>query len=306
MSIGVYTKTAGDLIREALRDSNIVGAEMPIGTTEFSHAESKLNDLLAHWQAQGIHLWSHTEAIMPMNPNQTKYVVGTDHIFTDYQFTTVTTAASLGATALVVGSTSGMTNGDHIGVQLSDGTRQWTTLTIVDGTHLTLGAALTASVAVDAEVYTYTTGIDVPVRVLDSRFGYFKTDFEIPMRQQSRKEYFDQPNKLAQGAANLWYYDRQLSNSALYVWPVAYICTNVMRFTFIKPQYIPEDQSEDVLIPAEWYLPLKWSLASDIALSNGVDANRQQMIDAKSQQSLQEALNNDVEIEAWSIQPDNR
>ena len=155
-------------------------------------------------------------------------------------------------------------------------------------------------------MYTYTTGIDVPVRVLDSRFGYFKTDFEIPMRQQSRKEYFDQPNKLAQGAANLWYYDRQLSNSALYVWPVAYICTNVMRFTFIKPQYIPEDQSEDVLIPAEWYLPLKWSLASDIALSNGVDANRQQMIDAKSQQYLQEALNNDVEIEAWSIQPDNR
>lgn len=308
MSTGGYLKTAGDLIREALRDATITGSEMPIDESDFSIGTVTLNDTLAHWQAQGIHLWSHTEAILPLNPNQASYDIGKTgtHCFTNYVYTTVKTAATAGATSLDVTSTTGMTNGDFIGIELSTGSRQWTTLTVVDGDTVTLGAALTASVAVGAEVYTYTDKIDQPVRVLDARYAYNATDYEIPMRQQSRKEYYDQPNKTVQGASNLWYYDRQLDVGKLLIWPLANICKNVIRFTFIKPQYVTEDQIEDILIPAEWFLPLKWAVAADLGLTNAIDPQRQQMIEQKAAMYLQNALDNDVEVEAWSIQPDNR
>jgi len=308
MSTGIYLKTAGDLVREALRDATITGAEMPVENVDFARGTTALNDLLAHWQAQGIHLWSHTEAVLPLNPSQASYDIGLSgtHCFTNYVFTTVRTAAILGATTLEVTSTTGMTNGDFIGVELSNGTRQWTTLTIVDSDTVTLGAALTASSTAGAEVYTYTAKIDQPVRVLDARYAYNQTDYEIPMRQQSRKEYYDQPNKTVQGASNLWYYDRQLTTGKLLIWPLANICKNVIRFTFIRPQYVTEDQIEDILIPSEWYLPLKWAVAADLAVGNGVDLQRQQLIEQKAALSLQNALDNDVEVEAWSIQPDNR
>ena len=308
MSTGTYLKTAGDLIRDALRDASITGAEMPIEGRDIQRGTSALNDILAHWQAQGIHLWSHTEATLPLNPNQASYDIGKSgtHCFIDYDFTTVKTAAIAGATSLDVVSTSGMTTGDFIGIELSTGYRQWTTLTVVDSDTVTLGAALTASVVVGAEVYAYTDKIDQPVRVLDARYSNSATDYEIPMRQQSRKEYYDQPNKTANGAANLWYYDRQLTTGKLLLWPLASSCENVLRFTFIKPQYVTEDQTENILIPAEWYLPLKWTVAADLGVTYAIDPTRQQMIEQKAAIYLQSALDNDVEIEAWSIQPDNR
>lgn len=308
MSTGVYAKTAGDLIRDALRDASISGGEMPIESIDFQRGTTACNDILAHWQAQGIHLWAHTEAVLPMNPYQASYDIGKTgtHCFTSYVFTTAKTIALSGATTLDVATTSGMTTGDFIGVELSTGYRQWTTLTVVDSDTVTLGAALTANVAVGAEVYTYTDKIDQPVRVLDARYGHYYTDYEIPIRQQSRKEYYDQPNKTASGMSSLWYYDRQLETGKLLLWPIPENCRNVIRFTFIKPQYVTEDQTEDFLIPQEWYLPLKWAVAADLAMTYAVDANRQQMIELKAATYLKNALDNDVEIEAWSVQPDNR
>lgn len=308
MSTGTYAKTATQLISDALRDASIVGADIPIEAADFARALNATNDILTHWQAQGIHLWSHTEALLPLNPNQASFDLGKSgtHCFTDYVYTTVKTAAAISATILDVVSTTGMTNGDFIGIELSTGNRHWTTLTIVDSDTVTLAVGLAASAAVGAEIYTYTTKIDEPIRVLDARYGYFNTDYEIPIRQQSRKEYYDQPNKTANGATSLWYYDRQLSVGRLLIWPLANSCKNLIRFTFIKPQYIPENQIENLLIPSEWYLPLKWAVAADLGLTYKIDPNMQQMIELKAATYLKSALDYDVENEAWSIQPDNR
>lgn len=308
MSTGTYNKTATKLINDALRDASIVGADTPIDVTDFNRGTSVLNDVLAHWQSQGIHLWSHTEALLPLNPNQASYDIGKSgtHCFTDYVFTTVRTVAVISATTLDVVSTAGMTTGDYIGIELSTGVRHWTTLTIVDSDTVTLTVGLAASAAVGAEVYTYNTKIDQPIRVLDARYAYFNSDYEIPIRQQSKKEYYDQPNKTANGATSLWYYDRQLSVGKLLIWPLANSCKNLIRFTFIKPQYIPEDQIENILIPSEWYLPLKWAVAADLGLTYKIDPNMQQLMELKAATYLKSALDYDVENEAWSIQPDNR
>lgn len=305
MSTGVYAKTAGDLIRDALRAATISGIALPVEPDDFKQGETALNDILLNFQTKKVHIWSQTEAILPLNPNQQKYVFGADHAFTDYAYTTAL-AASAGATTLNVLSTAGMTNGDHIGIELSDFTRQWTTLTIVDSDTVTLSAPLTAAVNDLASVYAYTTGIDQPIRIESVRYAATQTANEIATSNVARDTYFNQSVKDAVSSTNMWYFSRQLDAGELYIWPVADNCMNVLRFTYLKPQYIPEDQSENILIPPEWYIALKFKLAADLALVYNVDANKQMMLEQKAAIYLQDAMESDDDNTSFQFYPGNR
>ena len=305
MSTGVYAKTAGDLIRDALRAATISGIAFPVETDDFDQGETALNDILLNLQTKKVHIWSLTEALIPLNPDQQKYVFGTDHAFTDYVYTTAS-AALVGATTLDVVSTVGMTNGDNIGVELSDGTRQWTTLTIVDGDTVTLGDALTAAVDDLAGVYAYTTGIDQPVRIESIRQADTYTANEVTASGVARDTYFNQSVKDATSSTNMWYFSRQLAAGELYIWPVADSCQRILRITFIKPQYIPEDQSENILIPPEWYIALKFKLAADLALTYGVDVNKQMILEQKAAIYLQDAMDSDDDNTSFQFFPGNR
>lgn len=302
MSTGVYAKTAGDLIRDALRAASISGISLPVQPEDFAQGESALNDILMSLQTEQIHVWAQTEALIPLNPDQTKYVFGTDHAFTNYVYTTASAAIAT-ATALTVVSTAGMTTGDFIGVELADGARQWTTLTVTGATTLTLASALTGDVDDLASVYTYTTATDQPVRIDSVRYADTYTSDEISTSMVARDEYFNQPSKTTSGAVNTWYFQRNLDFGHLYVWPIADNCKRLLRITFIKPQYIPEDQSEDVLIPPEWYVALKFKLAADLAMSYGVDANRQMMLEQKAAIYLQKAISSDDDGASFQFTP---
>ena len=302
MSTGVYAKTAGDLIRDALRAATISGISLPVQSEDFAQGESALNDILMSLQTEQIHVWAQTEALIPLNPDQTKYVFGTDHVFTNYVYTTADAAIAT-ATSLTVVSTTGMTTGDFIGVELADGTRQWTTLTVTGATTLTLAAALTGDIDDLSSIYTYTTATDQPVRIDSVRYADTYTSDEISTSMVARDEYFNQPSKTTSGAVNTWYFQRNLDFGHLYVWPIADNCKRLLRITFIKPQYIPEDQSEDVLIPPEWYVALKFKLAADLAMSYGVDPNRQMMLEQKAAIYLQKAISSDDDGASFQFTP---
>ena len=302
MSTGVYAKTAGDLIRDALRAATISGISLPVQSEDFAQGESALNDILMSLQTEQIHVWAQTEALIPLNPDQTKYVFGTDHVFTNYVYTTADAAIAT-ATALTVVSTAGMTTGDFIGVELAAGTRQWTTLTVTGATTLTRAAALTGDIDDLSSVYTYTTATDQPVRIDSVRYADTYTSDEISTSMVARDEYFNQPSKTTSGAVNTWYFQRNLDFGHLYVWPIADNCKRLLRITFIKPQYIPEDQSEDVLIPPEWYVALKFKLAADLAMSYGVDPNRQMMLEQKAAIYLQKAISSDDDGASFQFTP---
>ena len=302
MSTGVYAKTAGDLIRDALRAATISGISLPVQSEDFAQGQSALNDLLMSLQTEQIHIWAQTEALIPLSPDQTKYVFGTDHAFTNYVYTTASAAIAT-ATSLTVVSTAGMTTGDFVGVELADGTRQWTTLTVVNSTTLTLTAALTGAVDDLASVYTYTTAIDQPVRIDSVRYADTYTSDEISTSLASRDEYFNQPNKTTSGSVNTWHFQRNLDFGHLYIWPIADNCKRLLRITFIKPQYVPEDQSEDILIPPEWFVALKFKLAADLASSYGVDINRQMMLEQKAAIYLQKAISSDDDGASFQFTP---
>lgn len=301
MSTTIYLKTAGDLIRDALRDSNIVGAEMPIEVIDFEKGVTALNDVLMLWQSTGINIWRETEAILPLNPGQAKYVFGVDHCFTDGVYTTADSFLS-GATTFTVSSTAGMSPGQAIGFELASGERWWDVIDTVDD-GVTVSTVNGAPSAGGGDVYAYTDMIDQPVRILDARAANGYLLDEVPIEQISRKEYYDQPSKLSRGIASSWYFSRQLNFGELLLWPVAPNCRHVVRFSFVKPMTIPTDQSNNIQIPPEWFVALKWAVALQLAVGYAIDPQRIATIAALAEKHKEEALSIDVEMDSFSIQP---
>lgn len=306
MSTGVYTKTFGDICRDALRDAGIVAAQLPISNTHFQLAQSKGNDVLAAWQGLNIHLWAETEALLPLNPGQSEYTlgVGGDHCFTDYTYTTAT-AAVAAAAVVIPCATTGMSATNFIGIALEDGTRHWTTIVSVSvGVSVTITAALPSAAASGAGIYVYSTKIDRPVRVLNGRGATTHTGDEKDLIKETRESYFKIVNKLDRSSSiNSWYYSPQLNTGKLYVWQTPENCNQILRFTFVKPQYVNQDQTETVLIPAEWLLAFKWAVAYELGVTYGIDPNRLISIAQKAESSLSLALSNDEEYDSFNFHP---
>lgn len=306
MSTTIYTKTAGDLVRESLLDASITGAETPVEVFHFEMAMTALNSELTYLQTTGVNLWRETEAFLPLNPGQAKYVlgVGGDHCFTDGVYT-MASAFDATDTSFTVTSTAGMVAGMNIGFELADGTRWWDEIdTVADSTTVTTVNG--ASGAGSGTVYAYTSLIDQPVRILDARAADRYDWDEITAEQISRQEYYRQPSKLSTGITNSWYYSRQLSVGHLMVWPVASNCRQVLRFSFVKPMTIPTDQAEQVQIPQEWYLALRWAVAASLAVTNQIDPQRIALCMANAERYKADALSIDNEMDSFSIQPEYR
>jgi len=298
-------KTAGDLIREALRAATISGTESPVSSRDFVMGQDHLNDILRNLQSDQIHMWSETEATIPMNRGQRSYTFGADRAFTDYQYKTVEAAALAGATTINIGDNTNVNVNDTVGIALSTGVRQWVVVDALNGADsIDLASALDENVSEGANVYAYTSQIDPPVRILSVRYCDGENLSEIQTWQITRDEYFNQTDKSDTGCTNQWYFSRQLNAGVLYVWPTADNINRQLKITFIKPQEIPADQADFIAIPPEWYLGLKFQLAADLAITYAVDPNKIAVLQQKASDYMQKARDADQEFSSFSIAPE--
>lgn len=295
-------KTAGDVIREALRKATITGASMPVEASDFAEGWSSLNNVLMALQAEQIHLWSETEAILPLNPGQVSYTFPGDHCFTDYVLTSVVGNYLANDTSFTLASVIGIAVDDHIGIELADGTRWWTTVNFVAGQLGTMDVA-PSEISDGASVYVYRTAIEIPVRILSARYSDRPDWDEIQTNKLSRDTYYNMPSKNDRGAVNSWYFSRQIGSSILNVWPTAQSCRNVLRFTFIRPQTIPQDQSNRVEVPEEWFLALVYKVAAELGLTYSIDAQKQAMLEAKAEALIATAKGSDNEFSTMTYYP---
>ena len=197
------------------------------------------------------------------------------------------------------------TAGDRIGIELDDGTRQWTDiLDVLSSTSVETREGLTSAAASGKTVYSYETQIDRPIRLMNAQFASTLTASETPITQWSRDEYFEQPDKSSSGTIVNWYYSPQLTLGDLFVWQVASNVRQVMRFDYVRPLIVPTAQSDVLDIPSEWEMPLKWAIAAEVGPGYGLKVDRQAVLEAKAGATLDQALGHDVERDSMSIQPD--
>jgi len=299
----ILTVTAEDIISGALLKAGIIprGVDIPAGDHEFTL--NTLNYMLKALQSDGYHLWTKTEGVVFLTTGTNKFDLGVDgdNSTTSFINVTATSAISSAATAIPVVST-GMAVGDYIGIELDDLTRQWTTILTVDSAaQVTVNDALTDDVASGNTIFTYTTKLDRPVRIIDGRSRRVGSNTELNMINISRQEYFEQSDKTTKSAVTNFYYSPQLSTGELYVWPTSDNVKQYLEVTFIRPIDIVVNNGDSVDIPSEWVQPLIDMLAAKILPSFKIDPQRQQILDIQALESKDQALGFDHEFASMTL-----
>lgn len=313
-----FNVTRDELIRASLRVLGQLDFRSDPSLPEYTTASQALNILVKSWQNREIGLWLNSEATLHLDTSSLSYSLsssGAHCAYTSYR-TEVATAASSGASSIVVDSDDNITNGDFIGVELDDGTLQWTTVNGVPSNDtVTLTASLTDDVSVDATVYNYTTKIDRPLGLIEIR-SHSKAGNDTPMRIVSRNDYMVLSDKDTAGTPTLAYYDPQLSASKLYLWPVADSIETRIKMTVKRPIEDFDAAANNAEFPVEWLRALKYNLAYELAPEYMLMYHRnprefprithQQLaiIADQAQQSLYEAEQFDTTDASYTMAPD--
>jgi len=260
-----------ELIKDALIDIGAVAQEDTISPSINAHAARLLNMMLKAWQADGLHLWKIRPFTILTEKGKSVYSLSStgDQASLSMNDTTVATAGVASDTSLDVGTTTGMTAGDIICVELDDDTLHKDTIaSVTDSDTVVLTTGLASASAVGNRVYWYTTKINRPLSV-ENVTVTDGSDYSRPVRIISRQEYRSLTNKLASGNIVQVYFDPQLTSSKLYVYNVPDTVDKVIDLVGYFPIEDMDSAANDFDIPQEWQLAVKTNLAVLLAPSYG-------------------------------------
>lgn len=159
-----------------------------------------------------------------------------------------------------------------------------------------------ASVTLVASQATYalaTLFTKKPLRVLSVRRRLTSGTLDTPLRELSRQEFDDLPNKTSEGIPTAFHYNPQLATGTLSIWPVPSTATaaaQTLRVTYARPIEDFDESNNDPDLPQEWLLALSYGLAEQLALKYGVNPALRSEIAAR-------AAMYKAQIDAWDTEP---
>jgi len=175
--------------------------------------------------------------------------------------------------------------GDNVGIELDDGTVQWTFMAGTLSTTISLVTALTGAATTDNHVYVYDKEIQRPVDVIEAR--RHKADGkDVPLIIMSRDKYERLSDKTTGGTINSVYYDPQRNSGVLKTWPA---CGDVQDYILMTVRYPLEDMlasTDDFDFPPEWLEALSWNLATRIAPKYGKQLSADFLIRAQMMKEM--------------------
>lgn len=288
-----YSTTATEIVTDALFKIGAAQEGEEVPSEQMSGGMRQLNRLIKHIASMnGRHLWRRQEVYVFLNSSQARYLLGsaaTDAEWCDVEdfvATKLNGAAVSGATTLTVDSTTDMAASDRIGLELSDGTREWSTITSVDSaTQLTV-PAIGGAADDDATVYTYTTRPQRPLRVLHARRRLGATGEDVPIDVEAQELYRDQPLKTTNGTPVMVTYKPTLTSGRLEVWQPPTDIDMILGLTVERPFEDFDAGANNPDLPQEWYDPLVWLLADRLEPEYRLlDQIRLQLLTAKAQEA---------------------
>lgn len=291
-----YSITRANIIEGALRKIGVYDSQESISGADTSSAAMALNLMVKEWVARGVDIWLRDEVTLFLQPDTQSYSLGTAHMTSSFNETTLSSAASASATALSVVSSSGMTAADFIGIKLTDNTIHWDTIASVDSTtDVTITTGLASAAASGKKVYAYTTKAGRPQKIVYA-FRRDKNNIDTEVSIIGEAEYRRQSNKGSDGPPVEIWYQPTLTTGTLYVWPVDG-GANWDKLV-LSAQYLPDDfdaASDNPEFPIEWGNVLTWNLAAELASEHGVPEREQARLWRVAEFKLNELLAYDVE-----------
>lgn len=303
-----FTRTRDQIIDGAIRIlGHNRGGKIGLDQQRIEASEA-LNMLFKSWQAEGIGLWVNTESAVFLSPNEEYYSLGSsgDHASAVWVKTELSADAASGAAAISVDSIEGISDEDNVGIVLSDGTIQWTTVNgTPSGSTITLTAVLTGAASEDGHVYTYTTRLARPIEIIEARVRR-SDDTEIVLIAISRDEYMALTSKDTTGTVVQYYYDPQLDLGRLYVWPVATDLKEYIKLTARVPFDDFDAATDNAEMPVELLRALKWNLAADLSLEYETELEKVHVIRAEARKIKEQIMLDDKEYTSVFFTLDDR
>ncbi len=262
------------IIKRAMQLVNLININQTARGADHAYAVDIFQSMIKLWQAEGIQLWNRKQATLFTAYQDEQYSISNtgDHCANTYVNTTLSAAEAALQTVISVTSSTGMTAGDYVGIELDSKARQWTTIVSVDSaTQITITTALTGAAASGNTVIAYTNKIaDRPLRILDMRnVDLNNNKNSISMEMIGYDQYFNIPVKTSDGRSINFYYDKMLDAGVLYVFPRPDDVDVLLEFTYHEAIEDVDSATNSMDFPTEWTLPLIYGLATELCVAFG-------------------------------------
>jgi len=268
-----FSVSRDDIITEALELVGALAEGQSPSSDQITSMSRTLNMLVKAWQGEGLNLFALERIYVFLEKNKKEYLLGstsTDHASTEYNRTVTTQAQVTTNSTVEVDDATGMSISDNIGIKLSDGNMQWSTIINVSSLSITLADPLTGNTTLGDTIYHYTSKSNRPMKIKNVVVSDGVSENDIPIWITSRQEYIELPQKSSPGTVNQVYYDPQITLGVLNVWPTT---STVDKYLTLWVQRTLEDfdsSSDAADFPQEWYLPLSFNLAAVSCTKYGV------------------------------------
>lgn len=286
-----FTVVRDDIIREAMLDIGAIGeAEVPTAQ-EVTDCARKLNMLVKQWMSSqdmspGLKMWERQRGDLFLVSNRGQYQLGptgdncaasvtNGGVGQTYGQTTLTTTVAAATTVLPVAAVTQLNLGDFIGIIVGSDI-YWTTILSIGATTVTIpGPGLPGQGNIGAYVFNYTTKIQRPLAIVTCLLrDIYNSD--TPMNVMTLQDYEILPTKTMttfQADPTAYYYESQFATGTsnqgagqLYLdIGGAQDVSKHLHLVFMRPIMDFNNPGDNPEYPQQWYRPLCWGLAREIA-----------------------------------------
>jgi hypothetical protein len=283
-----YSRTAAQIIQSAYEDLLVIVPGGTVAAADSTMALSRLNMIVKQYQgrsdgAPGMPIHTRQRVTLFLAIGQQSYLVGpaaTDsRASTQAGRTTISNDEAAGQTVLSItantdvnsypGTTLTMTNGDVIGIELNDGTIQWTTISGTPGVTATVSVALTAAASAGNYVWWFTSRAQ---RFPHIEFAVLRdenrNDTPLGIYTQAQ-EYEAVVDKYADGDPTTILVEPLRLNTRITLNSQPNDITKQIYMTVLYPSEDYDATTDDIAYPQEAYRFLSWELAFALSPSVG-------------------------------------
>lgn len=311
-----FTVTRNDLINTALQMSGTIGEGETGTSAQITEGALLLNMIVKLRESDGMPLWALKRGyILPFSGSSS--INTNSHVVTTYVSTTLSAASAASDTTLTVTTITGFDDGDQIGIELDDGSIDWTTINgAPSGTTITITTGVTSVASSGNLVYAYTASSDriqKPLRVLDANMKDVAGGSTWSIDVVSQSDYYRNGNRTSEGVPNQLFYDRVPStdtaletNGTFYIYPRFTDGNYVIEFTYHRPFMDFDASTDNPDFPQAFYLPLMLELTTFLGIKAGMTIEERREARKEAMYYLEQALATVQPEGSLFLQPDTR
>lgn len=310
-----------DIINMAHQHVGLIGEGETCSSAQLSEGANLLNMIVKLRAADGMPIWALKRAtILPFS--NASSITTVSHIVKNYDTTTIAADVAASSQAITIAAAGNTANSDVIGIELDDGTIQWSTISSGGGTtSLTLADTLDDAAGEGNRVYYYTASADRiqrPLRVLEANMLQVVDNHSWSIDLLDRHDYFALGNRATTGVPNGLYYEAGLGADTadptsatnwygtFYVYPRFANADYVIEFTYQRPFQDLDSATDNLDFPQEFYLPIMLELAALLGPKAGLPTTERQALFAEAKMYREEALTTVVPETSLYLVPDAR